>query len=107
MRLLRTLSTLVAAGTFVVVAKDVAYDIHDLTVDAGKPFAIEFKNQDPAGLMHDVDIRAADKTTVVQDQQTTDGGKESQYQYQGLAAGTYTFICSVHPSIMHGTFTVH
>ena len=46
-------------------------------------------------------------TTVVVDQQTTDGGKESQYQYQGLPAGTYTFICSIHPSIMHGTLTVH
>jgi plastocyanin len=90
-----------------VVAKDVAYDVHDLTVDAGKPFAIEFKNEDPAGLMHDVDIRAADKTTVVQDEPHTDGGKDALYQYTPLQPGTYTFICSVHPiPAMTGTLTV-
>lgn len=94
-------------GTLVVVAKDVAFDIHDLTVDAGKPFAIEFRNEDPAGLPHDVDIRAADKTTVVQDEPHTDGGKDTLYQYTPLQPGTYTFICSVHPiPAMTGTLTV-
>ncbi|HYN70397.1 MAG TPA: cupredoxin domain-containing protein [Candidatus Eisenbacteria bacterium] len=94
-------------GTFLVVAKDVAFDTHDLTVDAGKPFAIDFRNEDPAGLPHDVDIRAADTTTVVQDQPYTDGGKESLYQYTPLQPGTYVFICSVHPiPAMTGTLTV-
>ena len=57
-------------------------------------------------VQHDVDIRQTNGTTVVKDQLTTDGGGEAQYEYQALAAGTYTFICSIHPSIMHGTLTV-
>ncbi|HET9680471.1 MAG TPA: cytochrome c oxidase subunit II [Candidatus Limnocylindrales bacterium] len=94
------------ATTLQLIAKDIHFDKDSLEVAANQPFVIDFKNQDPAGVSHDVDIRQTDGTTVVVDQQTTDGGQESQYQYQGLPAGTYTFICSIHPSIMHGTLTV-
>jgi cytochrome c oxidase subunit 2 len=95
------------AATLELTAHNISYDKSSLDVSANQPFVIDFKNMDPPGVQHDVDIRQTDGTTVVVDQQTTDGGKESQYQYQGLPAGTYTFICSVHPSIMHGTLTVH
>ncbi|MBI3752342.1 MAG: cytochrome c oxidase subunit II [Chloroflexi bacterium] len=95
------------ATTLQLTAQNIQFDKTSLEVAAGQPFVIDFKNMDPAGVQHDVDIRQSDGTTVVVDLQTTDGGKESQYQYQALPAGTYTFICSVHPSIMHGTLTVH
>jgi cytochrome c oxidase subunit 2 len=95
------------AAALQLTAQQFAFDKKDLTVAANQPFTIDFKNMDPAGTAHDVDIRQSDGTTVVQDQQTTDGGKEAQYQYNGLPPGTYTFICSVHPAIMHGTLTVH
>lgn len=95
------------ATTLQLTAQNIQYGKTSLEVAANQPFVIDFKNMDPAGVQHDVDIRQSDGTTVVVDQQTTDGGKESQYQYQALPAGTYTFICSVHPSIMHGTLTVH
>jgi cytochrome c oxidase subunit 2 len=94
------------ATTLQLTAKDIHFDKDALEVPANQPFVIDFKNMDPTGVSHDVDIRQTDGTTVVVDQQTTDGGKESPYQYQGLPAGTYTFICSIHPSIMHGTLTV-
>jgi cytochrome c oxidase subunit 2 len=87
-------------------AKDIAYDKKALDVPAGVPFAIEFENLDPAGVPHDIDIRAADGT-VVKDQPTIDGGKTVTYTYDALEAGTYTFICSVHPiPAMTGTLTV-
>ena len=95
------------ATTLQLTAQNIQFDKKDLEATANQPFVIDFKNMDPAGVQHDVDIRQSDGTSVVVDQQTTDGGKESQYQYQALPAGTYTFICSVHPSIMHGTLTVH
>jgi cytochrome c oxidase subunit II len=95
------------AATLNLTAQQFAFDKQSLEVPANQPFVIDFKNMDPAGTAHDVDIRQTDGTTVVQDQPTTDGGKESQYQYNALPPGTYTFICSVHPSIMHGTLTVH
>jgi plastocyanin len=95
------------AATLHLTAKDIAYDKHEFSVPANAPFVIDFKNADPAGVAHDVDIRQSDGKTVVVDQQTTDGGKESQYTYQGLPPGTYTFICSIHPvPNMTGTLTV-
>jgi cytochrome c oxidase subunit 2 len=94
------------ATTLSLTAKDIQYDKTSLEVAANQPFVIDFTNSDPAGVSHDVDIRKTDNTTVVVDQQTTDGGTQVQYRYPGLPPGTYTFICSIHPSIMHGTLTV-
>ena len=89
-----------------VVAAAIAYDVHELTATAGSAFSIEFRNEDPASVPHDIDIRAADGT-VITDQPTTDGGGSSTYTYAGLPAGTYTFICSIHPvPSMTGTLTV-
>jgi len=97
----------VPGTAFTIVAKGIAYSQTSITVPANTPFTITFDNQDPAGVTHDVDIRAADKTTVVQDQQVTNGGSKSTYAYKGLAPGTYVFICSIHPiPQMTGTLTV-
>jgi cytochrome c oxidase subunit II len=95
------------ATTLQLSAKNIQFDTSSLDVTAQQPFVIDFKNEDPAGVEHNVQIRQSDGTTVVKDQPLTDGGKESQYQYEGLAPGTYTYICAVHPSIMRGTLTVH
>ena len=89
-------------------AKNIAYDKHALTVPANAPFVIDFKNEDPASITHDIDIHAADGTTVVANQEPIAGGTEKQYQYEGLPPGTYQFFCSVHPGVpsMQGTLTV-
>ena len=82
-----------------------AYDTHELSASAGKEFAIHFDNQD-AGQTHDVDLRSTDGT-VLDDQPTVTGPGEQTYLYKPLEAGTYTFICSVHPiPQMTGTLTV-
>lgn len=89
-----------------VIAKDVAFDKHELSIGANKAFTIAFKNQDPAGVPHNIQIKDAGGT-VVQDQPTIDGGKETVYSFNALAPGTYTFICKVHPiPNMTGTLTV-
>ncbi len=94
-------------GTLQLVAKDIAYDTKALEAPAGKPFKIEFRNSDPAGVVHDVDIRATDGKTVVVNVATTDGGKTAVYDYPALEAGQYVFICSIHPiPSMTGTLTV-
>ena len=78
-----------------------------LEVAANTPFVIDFKNDDPSAITHDVEIRQSDGTTVVQGQDAIPGGTEKQYQYNPLPAGTYTFICSIHPvAPMTGTLTV-
>jgi cytochrome c oxidase subunit 2 len=91
-----------------VTAKDIAYDKLELTVPANAPFVIDFKNDDPSAITHDIDIHGADGTSVVANQDPIPGGTSTQYQYQPLAAGTYKFFCSVHPGVpgMIGTLTV-
>ena len=87
-------------------AKGITYLTTSLETAANAPFSIVFKNEDPAGTVHDVEIRAADGT-VIKKQPTTDGGQTSTYVYEALPAGTYTFICSIHPiPQMTGTLTV-
>lgn len=89
-----------------VIAKNIAYDVKSLEAPADTAFSIEFQNTDVAGVLHDIDIRAADGT-VLADTPTIDGGASTTYTYAGMAAGTYTFICSIHPvPSMTGTLTV-
>jgi plastocyanin len=97
-----------ASGAAVVqlVAKNIAFDKTTLDVAAGQPFAIDFKNDDPAGVQHNVQIRKADGS-IVADPAPIDGGAQTTYAYDALPAGTYTFICKVHPiPAMTGTLTV-
>lgn len=95
-----------AAETLDVHAKDVAFDTHDLTVQANQPFAINFDNQDGPSVPHDIDIRDANGETI-EDTPTIEGGQKTTYNYRPLEAGKYTFICSIHPiPAMTGTLTV-
>ena len=83
-----------------------AFDRQALTIPAGQAFGINFKNDDPAGTSHNVELKKSDGTVIV-DPPTIDGGNETTYTYDPLAAGTYTFICKVHPiPAMTGTLTV-
>ncbi|HET7182690.1 MAG TPA: cupredoxin domain-containing protein [Candidatus Limnocylindrales bacterium] len=94
------------APTFDIVGLNIAFDIKSLDVAANTGFAINFDNQDPAGVQHNVEIRDA-TGQVLQDQPVIDGGQKTTYVYSGLPAGTYTFICKVHPiPAMTGTLTV-
>jgi plastocyanin len=88
-----------------VIAKDVAFDTHALSVAGGKSFTIDFKNQDPS-TPHNIEIKDANGS-VVQDQPTITGPSETVYTFDALQPGTYTFICKVHPIPgMTGTLTV-
>jgi cytochrome c oxidase subunit II len=94
------------ATTLKVAAKDIAFDTKTLEVPAGQPFAIDFANDDPAAVPHDIEIRAQDGS-VLQQTEPIDGGTSKTYTYTALDAGTYTFICSIHPiPAMTGTLTV-
>ena len=87
-------------------AKNVAFDTHDLTATANQPFTIDFTNAD-TGIPHDVQIKDASGAIVYKGQQLNAAG-QVQDAVPALAAGTYTFYCSIHPiPAMTGTLTVH
>jgi plastocyanin len=89
-----------------VTASGTAYDVKELSVPANTTFGIDFTQEDAGVGGHDVDIRTADGTTVVDNPVVREPG-ETTYVVQGLEAGTYTFICSIHPiPAMTGTLTV-
>jgi cytochrome c oxidase subunit 2 len=95
------------AVAFQVTAREIAYDKHELEVSAGTPFVIQFTNADGPTVTHDIDIRQPGSATAIADQQPIPGGQSATYSYEGLPAGTYTFICSIHPvPAMTGTLTV-
>ncbi len=92
-----------AGTTLNLTAHNIAYDTTSLQTAAGQPFVINFTNNDP-GVTHNVQI--ADGTgQVVFKGEIFAGPDHRQYPIPALAAGTYTFSCSVHPQ-MTGTLTV-
>ena len=73
------------------------FDRNQLTVIAGAPFAIRYRNEDV--VPHNVSIRGG-PTPLVSEIFT--GPAERTYLFASLPQGSYTFLCDVHPE-MKGT----
>jgi cupredoxin-like protein len=91
-------------GAVSIVAQNVKFTTPDVAAPANKDFTIDFDNKDPS-TPHDVDILAPDGTHLF-DGQVVTGPKQVTYQVKALAAGSYKFICSIHPTLMTGTLKV-
>jgi plastocyanin len=89
-----------AGDAVTIVAKDITFTTPQVSVAAGKPVTIEFDNQD--GAPHNIAISDASGASVFKGDIVA--GTTVTYQVPALAAGTYTFICEVHPD-MKGTIT--
>jgi len=86
-------------------AQGTAYDTDSLEAPADTPFTIEFTNND-AGIPHNVSIHKDSPTGAeVFKGEIFSGVATKVYQVPALPAGTYGFVCSVHPN-MTGTLTV-
>jgi plastocyanin len=81
-------------------AQNIAFNTNHLEAPAGQAFVLEFDNNDP-GIPHNVEIKDANGTSVFKGQIIT-GPATTSYQVPALAAGSYTFVCDVHPN-MTGT----
>ncbi len=89
-----------------VVAETVAFDVKELSVAAGKAFGIDFDQRDVGVGGHNVEIRTADGASIYKGTVLNDPG-QILYVVPALDAGTYTFICTIHPiASMTGTLTV-
>ena len=85
------------------VAKGIAFVNKDLAAPADAPFQIEFDNQD-AGIPHNIEIKGPDGASVFKGE-IFNGSAIKVYDVPALAAGDYTFICTVHPNMV-GTLKV-
>lgn len=87
-------------GQITIVAEAVKFDQATLEVPADEPLRIEFDNRD-AGTPHDVDVLDAAGEKVF-DGAEFNGPDVRVYDVPPLPAGTYSFICSIHPDLMQG-----
>jgi plastocyanin len=83
-----------------IVAKDLKFSQPAVLVKADAAFAIDFDNRD--GAPHNIAISDASGKNVFKGEIVS--GSKVTYQVPALAAGTYGFICEVHPD-MKGTIT--
>jgi plastocyanin len=92
-------------GDVTITARGIAFDPTDGSVAAGKAFTMAFLNED-AGTPHNVAIYR-DSATGAQafKGDVITGVASVVYEVPALDAGSYVFICSVHPN-MTGTLTV-
>ena len=90
-------------ATLHISAQNIQFDTDHLAAPAGQGWVLEFANNDP-GIPHNVEILDANGASVFKGEIVT-GPTTASYQVPALAAGTYTFLCDVHPT-MTGTLTV-
>ncbi|MFM2105013.1 MAG: hypothetical protein RL338_45 [Chloroflexota bacterium] len=92
-----------AEGDLALVALNIQFDKTELSTAADTPFTITLDNQD-AGIPHNVEIRDAGGASLFLGE-IYNGVETRTYEIPALAAGSYTFICTVHPNMV-GTLTV-
>lgn len=85
-------------------AQNMAFTATSLTAPANTPFTIHYSNLD-ADIPHDIVIRDASGATVFTGDMIT-GPATADYRVPALAAGSYTFVCSIHAATMAGTLAV-
>ncbi len=94
-----------AGATLTLSAQGIAYDTATLEAPANTPFKIVFTNND-AGIPHNVAIHEGSPTgREVWQGEIFSGVDTRTYDVPALPAGTYGFVCTVHPN-MTGTLTV-
>lgn len=91
------------AADVTVHAKGIAFAESSLTAPADRPFTLALVNDD-AGTPHNVELKDGAGASVYQGE-VFNGVETRVYDVPALAAGTYTFLCTVHPS-MTGSATL-
>lgn len=93
-----------ASDALQISAQSIQFSTNQLRAPADRAFTIEFENGD-SGISHNVDILDANNTSIFKGA-IFPGVATETYKVPAIKAGTYSFICDVHPNIMTGTLTV-
>ncbi len=94
-----------AAGVVAISALGIKFEQTTVKAPASTPFQISFENKD-AGTPHDVVIHLGDAGGAELFKGEIFNGVETRvYNVPALDAGAYTFVCSVHPTMI-GTLNV-
>lgn len=83
-------------------AAGVKFEQASVQVPAGAAFTITFDNKD-AGQLHNVEIKDAGGASLFRGEIVT-GPAVAEYAVPAIPAGSYQFVCSVHPTMV-GTLT--
>ena len=92
-----------ASADVQITAQGIAFVEKTFDAPASKPFTIAFANLDP-GTAHDVALKDG-SGAIAWKGDVFNGVATRTYQVPALTAGTYTFLCIVHPN-MTGTATL-
>ncbi len=84
-------------GDVSITAQGLKFIESSVTAPAGKPFTVVFTNQD-AGANHNVEFKDASGASVYQGEPFP-GVKTVVYDVPSLPAGSYTFVCTIHPDM--------
>lgn len=87
----------------VLTAFNIAFDKTEISGPADQPFTIALANNDPA-IPHNVELKDAAGASLFQGE-IFNGVETRVYDVPAIPAGTYTFLCTVHPT-MTGTATL-
>ena len=91
--------------TLQITAKNLEFDKDCLAAPADQAFTIQFFNQDP-GVPHNISVfRDRSGGEALLQGEFVTGVAETTYNGPALDAGTYFFVCEVHPP-MNGRFVV-
>ena len=83
------------------------FDPTTLTAKADTAFTLVFDNQDASTGPHNVVINDPSGAAVnIGDTSFFSGPLKKSYAVPALKAGTYTYVCLVHPSVMKGTLEI-